>query len=303
MEGVHKSVMTDQVIYYLNCLPGRFYCDGTVGLGGHAKRILDVTSPDGKLIGIDMDSQALAIAKKRLSGFGKRAILVHGNFKDLPSILESQEIPALDGILLDLGLSSYQLEEKGRGFSFLKEEPLGMNFDSHGERMASEIVNQYPESKLADIIWEYGQDRWARRIARRIVQERRMDPIKSTAQLARIIRSAIPSSKGKWRIHPATRTFQALRMEVNQELENLGQFLKVVWGCLKQGGRVCIISFHSLEDGLVKRFFRDASKIKEGSQDQKVIEILTKKPIRPTPDEVKMNPRSRSARMRVAECH
>ena len=300
---MHTPVMTDQVIYYLNCLPGRIYCDGTIGMGGHAKNILEVTSPDGMLLGIDMDSKALAVASERLAEFGDRAILVQGNYKDLPSILASNNLSEIDGVLLDLGVSSFQLDDGGRGFSFLRDEPLGMNFDIHGRRRASQIINQYPESRLADIIWKYGQERWARRIAGRIVAERKKTPIESTAHLVRIICSAVPRSKGKRRIHPATRTFQALRMEVNQELENLCQFLEVVWGCLKRGGRVCIISFHSLEDGLVKRRFRDQVKTHHGLSEHSMVEILTKKPLKPSLEEVRMNPRSRSARMRAAECH
>jgi len=303
MEGLHTPVMVDQVLCYLNCLPGRFYCDGTVGLGGHAERILDSTSPDGKLLGIDMDSSALAIAEKRLAAFRGRFTLVHGNFKDFPSILESQKINALDGVILDLGVSSYQLGEKERGFSFLSDEPLGMNFDPSGGNTASEIVNRYPESKLAEIIWTYGEERWARRIARGIAEERRRNLIETTGHLVRTICAAIPRSQGRWRIHPATRTFQALRIEVNHELENLIQFLRVVWDCLKQGARVCIISFHSLEDGLVKRFFREASRKGCGGDASRRINVITKKPLRPFPEEVRMNPRSRSARMRVAECH
>ena len=265
MKGMHTPVMTDQAIQYLNCHAGRIYCDGTIGLGGHAKRILDVTSPDGRLLGIDMDSRALSIAEKNLAGFRDRIILVHGNFKDLPSILESHHLTKLDGVLLDLGVSSYQIDDNQRGFSFLNEAPLGMNFDFGGTKSASEVVNRYTESKLAEIIWKYGQERWARRIARKIIEERAKIPIKTTSHLVRIICSAIPGSKRKWKIHPATRTFQALRIEVNQELENLTQFLKVVWDCLGDGGRVCIISFHSLEDGLVKKYFRDLS----GKKDEK----------------------------------
>ncbi len=303
MEGIHKPVMVDQVIHYMNCVPGRFYCDATIGLGGHAKRILDVSSPGGRLIGLDMDSSALAMAKERLAGFGDRVILTCGNYRDLPSILESQHLPALDGVLLDLGVSSYQLQDRQRGFSFLTDEPLGMNFDINGGKRASEIVNRYPESRLADIIWKYGQEKSSRRIARRIVAERTKSPIETTSHLARIVISAIPGPKRRWRIHPATRTFQALRIEVNQELENLAQFLKVVWGCLKQGGRVCIISFHSLEDGLVKRHFREFARKKDEPSEQRMVDIITKKPVRPSVEEVRMNPRSRSARMRVAECH
>ncbi|MGA1796193.1 MAG: 16S rRNA (cytosine(1402)-N(4))-methyltransferase RsmH [bacterium] len=294
--------MVDQVLCCLNCLSGRFYCDGTVGLGGHAERILDSTSPDGKLLGIDMDSNALAIAGQRLVKFRDRVTLVHGNYKDLPSIMESHKITALDGVLLDLGVSSYQLGDQERGFSFQSDEPLGMNFDPSGGIRASDIVNRYPEAKLAEIIWNYGGERWARRIARRIAEERKRNPIETTTHLVRTIRAAVPRSPGRWRIHPATRTFQALRIEVNQELENLARFLRVVCDCLKQGARVCIISFHSLEDGLVKRFFREAAGKGTGGDVHRRIDMITKKPLRPSPEEVHMNPRSRSARMRVAEC-
>jgi 16S rRNA (cytosine1402-N4)-methyltransferase len=213
-------------------------------------------------------------------------------------------LPKLDGVLLDLGVSSYQLEDNQRGFSIYNEAPLGMNFDYDGGKRASAIVNQYPEFKLAEIIWKYGQERWSRRIARKIVEERAKTPIETTSHLVRTICSAIPRTKGRWKIHPATRTFQALRIEINQELENLNQFLQGVWDCLGSGGRLCIISFHSLEDALVKKYFRDLAGQKDKTSEQKrVVDVLTKKPIRPSSEEIKMNPRSRSAKMRVAECH
>ena len=199
-------------------------------------------------------------------------------------------------MILDLGLSSYQLQDKNRGFSFLYDGPLKMVFDIDGRVDASEIINKYSESDLADIIWRYGQERWSRRIAHRIIRERAKNPIETTSQLSRVVCSSVPHSCRRTKINPATRTFQALRIEVNQELENLAEFLRVVWGCLKHGGRICIISFHSLEDRIVKRCFRDLSSGKEDG-----VRILTKKPIRPDPEEIKENNRSRSARMRVAE--
>lgn len=303
MEGMHKSVLVDQAVYYLRCHPGGIYCDGTVGTGGHAERMLEVTSPNGRLIGIDLDFLVLARAKERLARFGDRVILVQGNFKDLPSILKSNQFPALDGVLLDLGFSSYQLESEQRGFSFLHKAPLIMNFDVNGREKASDIINRYSESRLADIIWRYGQDRWSRRIAHKIVAERSKTPIETTSHLAEIVCSAIPGSKKKWKIHPATRTFQALRIEVNHELESLDQFLRIVWKCLKLRARVCIISFHSLEDRLVKMHFRDMAMQNHKSLGEGKVELITKKPLRPGPEEIKGNPRSRSARMRVAEWH
>lgn len=178
-----------------------------------------------------------------------------------------------------------------------------MNFDVNGRERASDIINFYPEARLAEIIWMYGQEMWSRRIARRIAEERAKSPIKTTGDLVRVICSAVPHLRGRRGIHPATRTFQALRIEVNHELENLAQFLKVVWGCLKHGGRVCIISFHSLEDGIVKRHFRDFASGKDRPSAEGMVEVITKKPLRPDQEEVRRNPRSRSARMRVAEWH
>ncbi len=292
------------MLYYLSCVPGGVYCDGTIGLGGHAEKILEFTSPGGRLIGIDLDSLALEKAKERLARFGERVILVKGNFKDLPSILQSFHFPTLNGVLLDLGLSSLQLQCRKRGFSFLYDAPLIMNFDINGEIKALDIINQYSESGLTDLFRKYGEERWSRRIARKIVKERAKTAIVSTKQLVGIIYSAIPGSLKRRRIHPATRIFQALRIKVNNELDNLDWFLEGVWGCLKPGGRVCIVSYHSLEDGLVKKRFREkgSGRYKEAGKEG-AIDIITKKPIRPGIEEVKENPRSRSARMRVAEWH
>lgn len=290
-------MLLEEVLHYLNCKPGGIYCDGTVGLGGHAERILETISPDGVLVGVDLDSEALVFARERLKRFGDRVVLVRGNYMDLPSILESIDYFACDGVLLDLGLSSYQLQDKKRGFSFSGEGQLSMNFDANGKCCARDIVNKYPEARLADVIYRFGEERWARRIAKRIVVERSRESIESTEQLVRIIESAIPYSK-RARIHPATRTFQALRIEVNNELENLNVFLQDIWQCLKPLARVCIISYHSLEDRQVKRAFKGQL---GNWSDKGRINIITKKPIRPSESEVRENPRSRSARLRVAE--
>lgn len=303
MEAIHTPVLLQEVVNYLNCRPDGIYCDGTVGLGGHAEKILSITPPIAKLIGIDLDSMALMKARERLARFGERVILIKGNFKDLPSILKLNHLPPLDGVLLDLGLSSYQLEYEQRGFSFFDDAPLIMNFDIEGTGKAMDIVNQYSEKDLADIIWEYGQDRWSRQIARKIVKERAKQPIETAQHLARIICAAKHSLKKRWRLHPATKTFQALRIEINNELENLTEFLNVVWDCLVQGARVGIISYHSLEDALVKRHFRSLAGNKNILGRQGAVSIITKKPIRPSTEEIKRNPRSRSAKMRLAQWH
>lgn len=313
----HTPVLLKEVIAVLDPKPGEFFIDGTVNGGGHAVAILEKISPAGKFLGIDWDNDAVDIFKLKTENsrlrqdFGGQAklkiIAIHGNYADLPEILEKirkadPSIPLrASGLLLDLGMSSEQLERSGRGFSFRKDEPLIMQYQSSSEILtAAEIINSFNEKELADIFFKYGEERFSRKIAKKIIEERKNKRILTTFELVEIIKKALPagrqgSSKNyeRGRIHPATRIFQALRIYVNSELENLEKLLKNLDKILKPKGRIAIISFHSLEDRLVKHYFRE--KAKEGG-----MEILTKKPIGPTVEEAGQNPRSRSAKLRAA---
>ena len=316
MSGDHIPVLVDEVIQFLQPKSHGFYVDGTVGLGGHAAVILQKSAPNGSLLGIDLDSQALAIAKERLHEYKERVTLVDGNFayldrlSRLDSDLEQTEttIPQIDGILLDLGVSSLQLDTPTRGFSFAHSGPLDMRMDASQSLSAAHIVNRHPEDALATIFTQFGQERWARKIARRIVLARKRKPISTTGQLAEIVLDAIPHKSTGWRIHPATRVFQALRIYINDELKNLHSGICCAASALKPGGRLCIISFHSLEDRIVKERFRALSRACICPpktpicvcQHTPTLRILTKRPIAPTPDEIRRNPRSRSAKLRVA---
>lgn len=273
--------------------PGEIVIDGTIGLGGHSQVLLEKIQPKGKLIGIDLDCQSLARAQKKLLTGEKIGSLdlFCDNFANIGDIISKLGLKGVDVILLDLGVSSYQLETSERGFSFMNDAPLDMRMSPDNPFSASVIVNNYPEEELIRIFRSYGEERFAKRIAQRIVRCRGKEQIKTTGQLVEIIKKAAPS--GWQRIHPATRVFQALRIEVNKELENLERFIAGFPQWLNPKGRVGIISFHSLEDRLVKRSFREYQK-------QGVIEIVTKKPVTPTAEEEKQNPRSRSAKFRVA---
>ena len=304
----HVSVMMDEVIDLLNLKPGGVYVDGTVGLGGHSAAILDKTRTDGLLIGVDRDRESLAKAGERLKSYSGRARLIHDNYKNLPLTLNRLSIGSVDGVLLDLGVSSWQLLSTDRGFSFQSDAMLDMRMDRTQSRMAADIVNETPESELADIIYRYGEERFSRRIAAAIVNAREIAPVTRCAQLAGIISRVIPMH-GHQRIHPATRTFQALRIAVNDELRGLDEFLLEIAGFLNPGGRLVVIAFHSLEDRIVKRAFRklagqcvcDAPP--ELCRCDRVIsaKILTPRPITPGPDELAANPRARSARLRAVE--
>ncbi|MCX7837946.1 MAG: 16S rRNA (cytosine(1402)-N(4))-methyltransferase RsmH [Anaerolineae bacterium] len=281
----HVSVLFDQVLAALAPRPDGCYIDATLGAGGHAAGILDASSPSGRLLGIDADPHALEIARQVLERFGTRVRLVHANFENLYAVAASCGFVPADGIVLDLGLSSMQLSDAQRGFSFQSEGALDMRFDPNTPTTAADLVNTLDERALADLIFEYGEERAARRIARAIVRAR---PIHTARQLADVIARAV-GRQGK--LHPATRTFQALRIAVNRELKVLERVLPQVVQVLKPGGRVAIIAFHSLEDRRVKNFFRTARELR----------VLTKHPITPTPEEIAANPRSRSAKLRVAE--
>ncbi len=283
---------------------GGSYIDGTVGAGGHSWGILNASSPDGRLLGLDVDPQAIALANEKLAEFGSRVILLRASYRSLLSQMKRLGWAKVDGILLDLGLSSNQLEASSRGFSFQTDAPLDMRFDPDGETTADDLVNHLDEVELADLIYRFGEERRSRQVAHAIVDAR---PIRSTRHLARVV--AQVTRGGKSGIHPATRTFQALRIAVNGELEALEAVLPQTLEALAPGGRLAIISFHSLEDRLVKQFVRRESKDCICPPGQPVctcghkatLRVLTGKPVRPQESEISSNPRSRSARLRVAE--
>lgn len=297
---MHQPVLLKEVIEYLSPQPGEIVIDGTIGLGGHSESFLQKILPRGRLIGIDLDCQALAQAQQRLltclpAGTAGKQIgsldLFCDNFANIGDIIGKLGLNGVDIILLDLGISSYQLDTPERGFSFMNNAPLDMRMSPDNPFSASTVVNDYPEDELIRIFRSYGEERFAKRIAQRIVSYRAKEQITTTGQLVELIKKAAPS--GWQRIHPATRVFQALRIEVNKELDNLERFLARFPQWLRPGGRVGIISFHSLEDRLVKRSFR---KYKE----ERVLEVITKKPVTPTKEEEQLNPRSRSAKFRLA---
>ena len=288
---LHYPVMLREAMEFLNVRSDGNYIDATAGAGGHSEQILRVLDGgQGKLLAIDRDPQALSIVRERLGDHGGKLILMQGNFSDIRALHAESTLPPVDGILSDLGLSSMQLEDAERGFSFSLPGPLDMRMGG-GDLTAGDIVNRTPERELADLIFKFGEERHSRRIARAIVKAR---PIRSTTELAQVVMRAIPSRAGLHHLHPATRTFMALRLVVNRELENLQSFLSGFPDILAAGGRSVVISFHSLEDRLVKHAFLDLQR--EGR-----MRVLTKHVVRPTPEEIQENPRSRSAKLRAAE--
>jgi len=288
----HVPVMIREVIEYLDCRPGGIILDGTVGAGGHARGILPRILPDGFYLGLDVDKTILSLARRNLELFEKNVALEHGNFARLKELAARHHLNGLDGALFDLGLSSWQLNDPSRGFSFQGDGPLDMRMDRSGKVTAYQVVNRLPAAELAEIIYRYGNERWARRISRGIVRYRKIRPIRSTTELAALIARTVP---GRGRIHPATRAFQALRIHINRELESLQEALPGALELLKPGGRICVIAFQSLEDRIVKHEFRRWEK------EKKEVKILTPKPLLPSREEVRRNPRSRSAKLRVAE--
>jgi 16S rRNA (cytosine1402-N4)-methyltransferase len=283
--GAHVSVLFQRVIEYLEPRPGGLYVDATLGAGGHAAGILAASAPTGRLLGLDADPAALAVAAENLAEYGDRCVLVHSNFERLRDVAQAHGFVPANGVLVDLGLSSMQLADSARGFSFQNGGALDMRFDPSERTTAADLVNSLSESELADLIFEYGEERASRRIARSIVSAR---PIHTAAELSQVIERAVGRHG---RIHPATRTFQALRIEVNRELDVLASVLPQMEEIVAPGGRVAVISFHSLEDRLVKHSLRESTSLR----------VLTKHPVRPTSDESAANPRSRSAKLRVAE--
>jgi 16S rRNA (cytosine1402-N4)-methyltransferase len=302
MDFQHIPVLVEEVMVLLRCEPGRTYIDATLGGGGHALEILRRTAPDGVVIGLDWDEEAISKARKTLMPFGERVKIFHENFIHLGDILNEVKVEQVDGILLDLGLSSLQLEKEERGFSFRGEGPLDMRMDQQRDRTAADLVNHLSEKELEETLFKYGEERWAKQIAKAILQERGRGPIETTQALRKIVHHAIPKRFYPRKIDPATKTFQALRIYVNDELDHLKRILETGWKFLRKGGRMCIISFHSLEDRMVKETFRELEKGGvDGSSSRTVMRVLTKKPIRPSEEERKKNPRSRSAKLRCAE--
>jgi 16S rRNA (cytosine1402-N4)-methyltransferase len=292
-EALHAPVLLDEILRWLTPVPpGAWIVDGTVGLGGHAAALMSHAT-ESRLLGLDRDAETLAHARRRLAPFGGRCTLRHADFRDLDAEARACGAAPAHAVLLDLGLSSFQLERSGRGFSFQRDEALDMRFDTRQTLTAAELLRRTSEPDLARIIHEYGEEPAARRVARRLVEARAQTPIRTTRQLADLVASAIPPHRRSRRIHPATRTFQALRIAINDELGSLEAALPQGAELLAPGGRFGVIAFHSLEDRLVKSTFRRLSNAGWRA--------LTRKPLRPSDDEVHSNPRARSARLRVLE--
>jgi 16S rRNA (cytosine1402-N4)-methyltransferase len=292
-EGAHLPVLADEVTFLLRPRHGGWVVDGTIGMGGHAERLLDAGGAETRLLGIDHDPEALARSRERLARFGDRVVLRHGSFRDLRAHTRTAGVERAAAVLLDLGLSSYQLEGSGRGFTFRKDEPLDMRFDPRRGRTAAELLAESSEEELAAILFEHGEERHARRIARRIVERRRRAPIQTTAELVDAVKAGVPRAAWSHRTHVATRTFQALRIAVNEEPEALREALEAAPGLLEGGGRFGVISFHSGEDRAVKRAFR-------ALRDRGFVP-LEPSPITASDDETRDNPRARSAKLRVLQ--
>ena len=309
MDFHHVSVLLEECIQGLNIKPDGSYLDGTLGGAGHSEAICHHLGEKGVLIGIDQDRHAIGAAQKRLEKFENRIILYQDNFANVKNVLEKVEVLKVNGIVLDLGVSSYQLDEAERGFSYMQDGPLDMRMDPEGLRSAQNVINEYSEEDLARIIKEYGEERWAKRIARFIVEERKKKPFTTTMELVEVIKKAVPKGARRDGPHPAKRTFQAIRIEVNQELAILEQSIKDMVDVLDTGGRLCIITFHSLEDRIVKQTFRHLENPCICPPDfpicicgkQPVAKIITRKPILPTNEEIGKNPRARSAKLRILE--
>jgi 16S rRNA (cytosine1402-N4)-methyltransferase len=304
MSMQHIPVLYQEVLDILTPFSGGLYVDGTVGAGGHSRGILERSSPAGKLIGFDLDPAALTLAESNLAEFADRVTLIHSSYHELALHLNNRNWHSVDGILIDLGLSSMQMDSPERGFSFRYDAPLDMRFDPDQPFSAFDLVNESTSEELAEIIFRYGEDRFSRKIANAIIRNR---PLTSTQELAELIKRVVPHTKSK--IHPATRTFQALRIVVNKELDALEKFLPTALEVLKPGGRLAVIAFHSLEDRIVKRFFRRESKDCVCPPEipvcvcghQAKIKEISRRPIRPEDSETEENPRARSAKLRAAE--
>jgi len=309
-EGIHKPVLLKEVLYYLNLKQRNIIFDGTLGGAGHTVEIIKAIAPTGRVIGVDLHSQAISTAAIKLKEFIDRVILINDNFANVKCILNKLNIKEIDGMLLDLGLSSFLIEKSERGFSYLRNEKLDMRFGDEGRMDAYYVVNKYQEKKLEEIFREYGEERWSRSIARNIVNHRVDKDIKTTGELVDIIKGSIPHKyRYKKGGHPAKRIFQAIRVEVNREIDNLTKAIEDGFEVLKSGGRMLVISYHSIEDRIVKKKFLEYGGIcttspyipDYGCVNQKKARIITKKVVRPSDEEIKINPRSRGAKMRVLE--
>jgi 16S rRNA (cytosine1402-N4)-methyltransferase len=290
--STHEPVLTAEAMSYLAPARGGIFVDCTVGLGGHTRALLEGGA--SRVIGLDRDADALARAASMLAPFGERVELVHADYRAVAEVLAARGISTIDGALADLGVSSMQLDAPGRGFSFRRDEPLDMRMDRSGGPTAADLMKAADEATLARMIFEFGEERHSRRIAHAIVDARRHHPIVTTGRLAEIVRRAVPT-RGWQRIDPATRTFQALRIWVNRELESMDAFLKALVALLREGGRIVVISFHSLEDRIVKHTLRALERV------EAAVRVLTKRPVMPAEEEVARNPRARSAKLRAAE--
>lgn len=309
MEFHHVSVLLNEVIKYLDLRQGGTYVDCTLGGGGHSLEILERIQPGGRVIGIDQDPNALEAARQKLARFEASITLVHSNFFRLREIADSIGLTGVDGILFDLGVSSHQLDVGERGFSYMQDAPLDMRMNPEDPVSAKQLVNQLDEEELTRIIKDYGEERWARRIAKFVIEARQTKTIESTVELVEIIKKAIPAEARRDGPHPAKRTFQALRIAVNDELNRFKKTLQDAADILKPGGRVCVISFHSLEDRITKEVFRELALdciCPPGfpvcrCDKQRLVKVVTSKPVLPSPEELAVNPRARSAKLRAAE--
>ena len=305
----HTSVLLEPSIEQRQIRPNGIYVDGTLGGGGHSYHIAERLTEDGRLIGIDRDEDAICAASKRLEPFADRVTIVKNNYGNIREVLDRLEISQVDGILLDLGVSSYQLDTAERGFSYMADAPLDMRMDREESRTAWDIVNTYSEQELFRVIRDYGEDRFAKNIAKHIVKQREEKPVETTGELVKIIQGAIPMKVQKTGGHPAKRTFQAIRIELNRELTVIDEVIDTMIDALKPGGRLCIITFHSLEDRIVKSRFRTAENPCICPREFPVCvcgrkskgHIVTRKPILPSETEMEENPRARSAKLRVFE--
>ncbi len=301
----HEPVLLEQVIHLLNPTPGGVYCDATLGGGGHAEKVLEASSPDGRLVGIDRDPSAIAAAKARLARFGERVSIYHGNFSQLETLLARAGVGKLDGLLVDLGVSSHQLDVAERGFSFMNVGPLDMRMDPTAEETAATLLHRLNEDELADLIYRFGEERMSRKIARSIKRMEEEGQLNTTNDLAVAVRRVVGYSK-KGKIDPATRTFQAIRIAVNDELGELESFLEMLPEPLATGGRVVVISFHSLEDRMVKRRFKQLAdpcicpaKMPVCNCPEPEVELISRRAVRVSSDEKNRNRRARSSRVRA----
>ncbi len=287
-------MLLEEVLAFLALAPGKTIVDATVGTGGHSQKILERILPGGRLVCIDRDQESLEVARRRLQANAAACSFCYGTFADIDALLAREHIDRVDGVLFDLGISSFQLSNPARGFSFQADGPLDMRLDQNSYISAYDLVNNLNEEEISILLRNFGQERWHNRIAHRLIQERKKHPITTTGQLSEIIVRAVPSRYRHYRIHPATRTFQAVRIAVNRELEVLERTIEKTAGLLKPGGRMCVISFHSLEDRIVKQRFRQLHA--DG-----LLQILTRKPVIPGAQETRRNPSSRSSKLRVVE--